>query len=119
MIWLLSLEVLIGMLLVAAVLRSRAAGRELAPPEMVDMAAQSSESRGGIHLVPSRPASAAVELPNTKAPAPGFLAVCVVFLMRQFAIHILRAEWRPRRVPVTAFTHPYAGHIPQSRRWPV
>jgi len=97
------MELLIGMLLVAAVLRSRGAERLLASQEMTEIPEPPVESRSGIHLVTRRPA-ARHRVPEVAEYTPGLLASGVVFLMRQFAVRVLRAEWRPRQTPATPFT---------------
>jgi hypothetical protein len=105
MIWLLWTEALIGMLLVAAVLRSKNGRGLYRPQEPADDARTEDGSQTKIHLVPSRPARADVgpgvfvDYSRPSEPAPpvtGALARGVVYLMRQFAVQVLRALWRPR-----------------------
>jgi len=86
---------LVGMLLAVAWLPPRNSSRELGSEESAQIL------RSQIHLVSSPPARAGVTA-DRRPPGPaawvfGAIAVCVLFLMRQFAIRVLGAQWRLRQ----------------------
>lgn len=101
MIWLICTQALVGMLLVVAVLRPRNSVRRLVSEETA------LARRAKIHVVSSNRAGAGLReaaisggndgLPGPLAWVGAGIAGCVLFLMRQFAIRILGAQWRPRQ----------------------
>jgi hypothetical protein len=101
MILLLWIEALVGMMLVVAVLRSHHTRQIYAGED-------SEESK--IHLVASRPVS---------LPVQGPLERCLLLLMRQFAVHVLGAQWRAREPWTAVVTRPYGDRTRQSPRSPV